>query len=282
MNKSKNALSKKDKKRILIYILIILFSIILMVISVIFGMKKYKNEKEEKIRYQKLRKSVESKYGRNAYIEKRNIEENEVYKQDYNLNAELQFEKPKVGDDIFEIKIKGFSPLKFKIFTPNTPTLAMDLEKAVKDKKIIGKKIAFNFANPCITIDKFGEDKIWSINSKKNLDLKLVPFSGSLIVKTNKKVGDENYGSEINIVAFPEDETNLLKKAKFPKQLINLSKKYNGSLLENYSKTSVIGQLYEGRDALKKISEEVYKESSKKTVKDEDKLIVEDVKFYQY
>lgn len=275
----KDNLTNFEKRRILIYICIFILSIFFIIFIIFSLAKKYNKNKEEKIRFAKTRREIKNKYGENYYINKRDIKQEELYHTDYNLNAEMQLKYPEVGDFIFEIKFKNYNPLKFKIFYPNAPRLSMDLENAVKEGKLIGKKIDLEKNESQISINRKSKEKIWTTHSKNNLDLKLVPFYGSLVVNTNK-IGDENYGSELDIITYKNDETEILKKAKYPKDLIELSRKHKGSIIANYSKKSVIGQMIDDDGTLEKINREVQEESQNEGIKTD--IEIEEVKFYQY
>lgn len=278
-DKKKYNLNNFEKRRILIYISILIVAIFFIILIIFSLVKKYNKNKEEKVKFAKVRKEIKNKYGENVYINKRDIKQEELYHTDYKLNAEMQFKYPEIGDFIFEIKFKNYKPLKFKIFYPNAPRLSMDLENAVKDGKFIGKKIDLVINESQISINKDNKEKIWSTHSRNNLDLKLVPFYGSLVVNTTK-LGDENYGSELDIITYKKDETETLKKAKYPKDLIELSEKHKGSIIANYSKKSVIGQIIDDDGTLEKINREVQEQSQIEGPKTD--IEIEDVKFYQY
>lgn len=288
INNSVNKLNKKDKLDILKYIGISVLAIIGIVVILYALIFRFKKNKEEKVkRMEQKRVDVSNIREENTYINKRSISKNELYTEDYEFNAINQMAKPRIGEYILDLKFEGYDNLKFKIFLPNTPSLGLDLEKAVKDGNLIGKQIENWRADSKIYINQMDSEKIWSVHSKENLDLKLVPFYGALVVNTEGKKGDENYKGGFGIIVNKEDETKELKSRKYPKQLIELSKKYKGNILDEYSNNSVIGQLIEGEETLEKIKEDInkkieYAAEEKINISDLNNIKIEDAKFYQY
>lgn len=292
-NKNETDLSRKEKKDILIYSLIFIAAIVLIIVIILLFIKGFKNNKENvKLQYQKELPNLDNKFEENSYINDRDIKKGDMYSKNYMFFAKNQQRLPKLGDTIFEIKFENFDPIRFKIFTPNVPKLALDLEDAVKNNKLDGKK-----ANNIGADDKYiyvnyeDNTKIWSILGRKGMDLKLIPIFGSLVVNTELKYGPNNYGGAFKIVTSMEDQKKLLKEAMYPNELQEVSKKYNGTILQDYGKNAVIGQIYQGKDTLMMIQDELNKlqketkmdlESTEKEIRDKKSISIEYTKIYEF
>lgn len=286
-NINNSNLSRGEKLDIMTYVGIAAIGIVFIIIIIYLMISRFNKRKEDnRVIFTKENLNLENMNDENKYINKRDIKESEVYSTNYNLNADYQMAEPKLGDYILELKFTGYNPIKFKIFLPNVPSLGLDLEKAVKDQTLIGKKIENWDRDNKIYINQDSSEKIWSVHSRENLDLKLVPFYGALVVNTEVKHDEGNYGGGLGIVVNKNDETAELKQRNYPNDLISLSKRYKGDIINEYSKNAVIGQLFEGEETIEKIKEDIKNqvELVKKGEILEDELnniVIEDAKFYQ-
>lgn len=259
-NKNKTNLNKNEKKDILIYSFVFIASIVFMIIIILSFIKGFKKNKEDiNIKYQKELPNLENKFEENTYINDRKIKNEELYTKNYNFFLKNQLKQPKLGDTILEVKFENYDPIKFKIFKPNVPKLALDLEKGIENGKLNGKKVNNIGTDKYIYINNESSEKIWTIYGRNGMDLKLIPIYGSLIAGTNKKYGKDNFGGTLKIVTSKENQEKFLKDLKYPNEIQEIAKKYNGTIAEDYGKSAVIGQIYQGIDTLMKLEEDLTK-----------------------
>ena len=212
--------------------------------------------------------------------------ESEVDKVDFESNAEKQMAMPKEGETIAIIHIKNHGDVKVKFFPEVAP-------KAVENFVTHAKNGYYNNLTFHRIIDEFmiqggdpkgngtGGESIWGNGFGTELDYSLVPYRGALCMAMSSlpnSIGSQFFIEQAN---YSEEMASSMKIGGYPEGLINMYKKYGGSL-HLYMQYTVFGQVYEGMNVVDEIAKNTKVEDSNGTVLKENQPIIESIEVKEY
>ncbi len=215
-------------------------------------------------------------------------EEEEKVEVNYAEAAEKQMSKPKKGETIAVIKVKGYGEMKFKFFNDIAPKAVENFVTHAKEGYYDGLKFhrvieGFMIQGGDPEGTGYGGESIWGTGFGTELDRSLVPYKGSLCMAMSSlpnSIGSQYFITQAN---YDVTEASYLKQGGYSNDLIEQYKKYGGSIYSLYMKYTVFGQLYEGFNVLDKIAnvEKTYSSNGELSVPVED-VIVEKVTVSEY
>lgn len=218
---------------------------------------------------------------------------NLYHNYDYDELYQKQISKPKVGEEIAEIYIKGTDkPLKVKLFGDEAPEIVNQFKKLVKtgfynnitlyteENKIVQTLIADD--RVCWEPLDEPEDPelekqiLENMESWETLEVKshkVLPYNGALCAY-DIVLNEKSYGANFFIMNMQPTSSQDLTDLNLSSQLISLFKKYGGDLrfvaarsykneywnedphanLLDYMKHPTFGQVFEGMDFLEKLT----------------------------
>lgn len=177
----------------------------------------------------------------------------------YEEYAQKQFKMPEMGDEIAVITVKKYGQIVVKFFPESAP-------KAVENFVTHAKNGYYNGVTFHRVINEFmiqggdpkgdgtGGETIWGEGIAEEIDKKLVPYRGALMM-ASRGTGTKSIGSQFFIVQANYNPTmrKILNQSGYTKDLLDCYRNYGG-YMSLYGEYTLFGQVISGMDVVDAIA----------------------------